>query len=104
MKANERPQAHRRPPSSGSVLRLRQEPQARFFLLRLRQSLPEDLDFHRLAAEHPLKLTDALFEPADLRAPDNWFIRSHRCSSALGHQPAPTIQQVGSNAAPSRNR
>src|SRR3954447_23257329 len=62
------------------------------------------LDFHRFAAEHPLKLTDALFEPADLRAPDNWFIRSHRCSSALGHQPAPTIQQVGSNAAPSRNR
>src|SRR3954451_1746872 len=29
------------------------------------------LDFHRFAAEHPLKLTDALFEPADLRAPDN---------------------------------
>ena len=32
------------------------------------------LDFHRFAAEHPFKLTEALFEPADLRAPDNWFI------------------------------
>jgi transposase InsO family protein len=36
-------------------------------------------------------------QPSTFRAP-------HRCSSALGHQPAPTIQQVGSNAAPSRTR
>jgi hypothetical protein len=35
---------------------------------------PEDLDLQGLAAEQPLQVPDALFEPAHLRAPDNRFI------------------------------
>src|SRR6185436_14628884 len=66
--------------------------------------LPQDLDLQRLAAEQPLKVPDALFEPPHLRAPDNWLIRSHSRSSAFAHQPAPAIQQIGRDAAPAGDR
>ena len=52
-----------------------------------------------LAAEQPLKVPDALFEPPDLRASDHRLIRSHGRCSALAHLPAPTIKQVGRYAA-----
>ena len=64
----------------------------------------QDLHLHGLAAEQPLEVADALLEPSHLRAPDNRLVRSHRRRSALRHQTAPTIQQIGRDAASSGNR